>query len=176
MATRSLNRAQIIGNLGAEPDMKMLQSGMAVCNLAVATSETWTDKNTGEGKEATEWHRITLWGKLAEIANQYLRKGDKVFIEGRIKTRKWQDQNGNDRYSTEIHADNMLMLGGKGQGGDAGAGQGYTQTPTGYPPQGQGYQAQHQGPGPARPQGPAGSGFGAPAPTGQFDYDDDIPF
>jgi len=150
MATKSLNRAQIIGNLGAEPELKMLNSGMAVCNQAVATSESWTDKNTGELKEATEWHRITLWGKLAEIANQYLHKRDKVFIEGKIKTRKWQDQNGNDRYSPEIHGDNLLMLGGKSQGGDGGGGQGYAQTPSGYQTSGPGYHTQGQGPGPPR--------------------------
>jgi single-strand DNA-binding protein len=176
MATKSLNRAQIIGNLGAEPELKMLNSGMAVCNLAVATSESWTDKNTGELKEATEWHRITLWGKLAEIANQYLHKGDKVFIEGKLKTRKWQDQNGNDRYSTEIHGDNLLMLGGKSQGGDGGGGQGYAQTPSGYQTPGPGYQTQGQGPGPVHPPAPAGQGFGAPAPAERFDFDDDIPF
>ena len=175
MATKSLNRAQIIGNLGAEPELKMLNSGMAVCNLAVATSESWTDKNTGELKEATEWHRITLWGKLAEIANQYLHKGDKVFIEGKIKTRKWQDQNGQDRYSTEIHADNLLMLGGKAQGsgdpGPAASSSGYTGQPSGTPGA---WGA--SGPGQGRPRGPAGPGFGAPAPAGQFDFDDDIPF
>ena len=176
MATKSLNRAQIIGNLGAEPELKMLNSGMAVCNQAVATSESWTDKNTGELKEATEWHRITLWGKLAEIANQYLHKRDKVFIEGKIKTRKWQDQNGNDRYSTEIHGDNLLMLGGKSQGGDGGGGQGYAQTPSGYQTPGPGYQTQGQGPGPVHPPAPAGQGFGAPAPAERFDFDDDIPF
>jgi single-strand DNA-binding protein len=120
--SRSLNRAQIIGNLGTDPELKALASGMAVCRLSVATSESWNDKTTGEAREETEWHRVTLWGKLAEIATQYLHKGDKVFIEGKIRTRKWQDQSGQDRYSTEIHADNLLMLGGRP------ANEGYGQT------------------------------------------------
>ena len=175
MATRSLNRAQVIGNLGQDPDLRSLQSGMAVCNLAVATSESWTDKNTGEHREETEWHRVTLWGKLAEIAAQYLRKGDKVFLEGKLKTRKWQDQNGQDRYTTEIHADNLLMLGNRRQGaGDQGPdapGSGYAGQTPGTPGA-----WSTPGPGQGRPQGPAGPGFGTPAPAGQFDFDDDIPF
>ena len=116
----SLNRVTLIGNLGADPELKYLASGNAVCRFSVATSESWKDKNTGEAREETEWHRVTMWGKLAEIANQYLHKGDKVFIEGKIKTRKWQDQSGNDKYSTEINADNMLMLGGKSSAGGGG--------------------------------------------------------
>lgn len=159
MAPRSLNRAQLIGNLGTDPDLRQLQSGMAVCNLSLATAEAWTDKTTGELREETEWHRITLWGKLAEIAAQYLAKGDKVFIEGKLKTRKWQDQSGQDRFTTEVHADNLLMLGSRRQGSaDHGSG----------PAPGTGYAGQ------ARPPSPTGPGFGAPA--GPFDFADDIPF
>ncbi len=165
MATRSLNRAQVIGNLGQDPDLRSLQSGMAVCNLSVATSESWTDKNTGEHREETEWHRVTLWGKLAEIAAQYLRKGDKVFLEGKLKTRKWQDQNGQDRYSTEIHADNLLMLGGKAQSQDAGQGTHYARADEA--PRGQQRPDQGNGCGYAHPGG-------NPAPD--LPFDDDIPF
>jgi single-strand DNA-binding protein len=112
--SRSLNRAQIIGNLGTEPELKALASGMAVCRLSVATSESWNDKTTGEAREETEWHRVTLMGEIGgDRQSQYLHKGDKVFIEGKIRTRKWQDQSGQDRYSTEISADNLLMLGGR---------------------------------------------------------------
>ena len=165
MATRSLNRAQVIGNLGQDPDLRSLQSGMAVCNLAVATSESWTDKNTGEHREETEWHRVTLWGKLAEIAAQYLRKGDKVFLEGKLKTRKWQDQNGQDRYTTEIHADNLLMLGGKSQGQDASPGTYYARADEA--PRGQQPPASGNGRGYAHPGG---------NPSPDLPFDDDIPF
>ena len=165
MATRSLNRAQVIGNLGQDPDLRSLQSGMAVCNLAVATSESWTDKNTGEHREETEWHRVTLWGKLAEIAAQYLRKGDKVFLEGKLKTRKWQDQNGQDRYTTEIHADNLLMLGGRSQGQDTDQGTYYARADEA--PRGQ----QPPAPGTGR-----GYTHPAPNPAPDLPFDDDIPF
>ena len=165
MATRSLNRAQVIGNLGQDPDLRSLQSGMAVCNLAVATSESWTDKNTGEHREETEWHRVTLWGKLAEIAAQYLRKGDKVFLEGKLKTRKWTDQNGQDRYTTEIHADNLLMLGGKSQGQDTGQGTYYARADEA--PRGQQPPAPGNGRGYTHP---------APNPAPDLPFDDDIPF
>lgn len=148
--SRSLNRALIIGNLGADPELKTLASGSAMCSFTVATSESWTDKTTGEKREATEWHRVTLWMKLAEIAAQYLHKGDKVFIEGKIRTRKWQDQHGQDRYITEIHADNMLMLGGKPPGSA-------NTRPQTYPA--------YQGPLPA-----------FQAPPAACDFDDDIPF
>ena len=173
--SRSLNRAQIIGNLGTEPELKALASGMAVCRLSIATSESWNDKTTGEAREETEWHRVTLWGKLAEIASQYLHKGDKVFIEGKIRTRKWQDQSGQDRYSTEIHADNMLMLmlmlGGRP------ANEGYGQTQAHYQPAPQA-NPPRQAPPPAQPrpnyQAPTPQHFQAPPPG--LDFDDDIPF
>ncbi len=170
--SRSLNRAQIIGNLGTEPELKALASGMAVCRLSVATSESWNDKTTGEAREETEWHRITLWGKLAEIASQYLHKGDKVFIEGKIRTRKWQDQSGQDRYSTEINADNLLMLGGRP------ANEGYGgQTQTYYQPIPQANPPRQAPPAaPPRPNHPASAAQHFQSPPPGLDFDDDIPF
>ena len=112
----SVNKVIIIGNLGKEPDTRYMPNGDAVCNITVATTDTWKDKDSGEKKEATEWHRIVFFRKLAEIANQYLRKGSQVYIEGALKTRKWQDKDGQDRYTTEIVADEMKMLGGKRDG------------------------------------------------------------
>jgi single-strand DNA-binding protein len=154
----SVNKVIIVGNLGKDPETRYMPNGDAVCNITVATSETWKDKATGEKKEATEWHRIVFFRKLAEIAGQYLKKGSSVYIEGSLKTRKWQDKDGNDRYTTEIVADEMKMLGGRGQGGTA-----------------EGQEAP-----PARNQGNAGGGSTArrPAPTGGSfdDMDDDIPF
>lgn len=110
---RGVNKAIIVGNLGNDPETKYMPSGGAVTNISVATSESWTDKQTGEKKEKTEWHRIAAFGKLAEIMAEHLRKGSQVYIEGKIRTRKWQDKDGKDRYSTEIIADQMQMLGGK---------------------------------------------------------------
>ena len=115
---RGVNKVIIIGHLGNDPETKQFSNGGSVTNISVATSEQWTDKQTGEKREATEWHRVTLFNRLGEIAAQYLRKGSQVYIEGSLRTRKWQDQNGQDRYSTEIRADNMQMLGSGGsQGG-----------------------------------------------------------
>lgn len=105
-----VNRVIILGNLGNDPELRTFPNGDQVANLSVATSDRWQDKQSGEWREVTEWHRIVLYRRLAEIAGQYLRKGSKVYIEGKIRTRKWQDQNGQDRYSTEIHADTMQML------------------------------------------------------------------
>lgn len=109
----SLNKVELIGNLGADPELRYLQNGGAVANLNIATSESWKDKTTGEKKDKTEWHRVVIFGKLAEIAGEYLRKGSKVFIEGSLQTRKWQDQAGVDRYTTEINVGmngRMIML------------------------------------------------------------------
>ncbi|MGH8222780.1 MAG: single-stranded DNA-binding protein [Woeseiaceae bacterium] len=114
---RGVNKVIIIGNLGADPDTRYIPSGSAVTNLSVATNESWKDKQTGEQKDRTEWHKVAMFGRLAEIAAEYLRKGSQVYIEGRLRTRKWQDQQGNDRYTTEIVADEMQMLGGRGGGG-----------------------------------------------------------
>lgn len=108
---RGINKVFIIGNLGAEPETRKFSNGGSVTNISVATSEQWTDKNTGEKRESTEWHRIVLFNRLGEIAAQYLKRGSKVYIEGSLHTRKWQDQNGQDRYTTEIRADKMQMLG-----------------------------------------------------------------
>ncbi|WP_343192566.1 single-stranded DNA-binding protein [Buchnera aphidicola (Taiwanaphis decaspermi)] len=108
MSTRGINKVILIGNLGQDPDVRYMPNGKAVTNLTVATSENWKDKKTGERKEKTEWHKIVIFGKLAEIAGQYLKKGSQVYLEGSLQTRKWQDQNGNDRYTTEI----IINIGG----------------------------------------------------------------
>ena len=108
-----INKVIIVGNLGNAPEIRTMPNGEQVANITVATSESWTDKNTGERREVTEWHRIVLYRRLAEIAGQYLRKGSQVYVEGRLKTRKWQDNNGQDRYTTEIQGDNLQMLGGR---------------------------------------------------------------
>ncbi|MCP4488340.1 MAG: single-stranded DNA-binding protein [Gammaproteobacteria bacterium] len=113
---RGVNKAIIVGTLGQDPEIKYTASGSAVVNVSVATNESWKDKNTGEQVEKTEWHRIVMFNKLAEIAAQYLKKGSQAYFEGRIQTRKWQDQSGNDRYSTEVVANEMQMLGGRPQG------------------------------------------------------------
>ena len=113
---RGVNKAIIVGTLGQDPEVRYTASGSAVANISVATNESWRDKATGEMQERTEWHRIVVFGKLAEIAQQYLKKGSQAYFEGRIQTRKWQDQSGNDRYSTEIVANEMQMLGGRGGG------------------------------------------------------------
>lgn len=111
-----LNKAQIIGHLGADPDQRFMPNGKAVTNIRIATSETWKDKQTGDRKEKTEWHSVVAFEKLAEIMAEYLRKGSKVYVEGKLQTRKWQDKEGKDRYTTEIIASQMLMLDGKPQG------------------------------------------------------------
>ena len=114
-AMRGINKVIIVGHLGNDPEVRQFSNGGSVTNISVATSEQWTDKQSGEKREATEWHRISLFNRLGEIAAQYLRKGSKVYIEGSLRTRKWQDQNGQDRYITEIRADSMQMLGGSSQ-------------------------------------------------------------
>jgi len=117
MAARGVNKVLVIGNLGQDPETRYMPSGSAVTNLRLATNESWKDKQTGEQKERTEWHSVAMFGKLAEIAAEYLRKGSQVYIEGKLRTRKWQDKSGNDRYTTEIVADEMQMLGGRSGGG-----------------------------------------------------------
>ena len=114
----SLNKVLLIGNLGADPEIRYMPSGDAIANLRIATTDTWKDKG-GDKQERTEWHRVALFGKLAEIAGEYLKKGSAVYIEGRIQTRKWQDKEGQERYTTEIVANEMKMLGGRGTGGTA---------------------------------------------------------
>ena len=119
---RGVNKAIIVGTLGQDPEVRYTANGSAVANISVATNESWKDRQTGEQQERTEWHRIVMFGKLAEIAQQYLKKGSQAYFEGRIQTRKWQDQSGNDRYSTEIVANEMQMLGGRGAGAPMDAG------------------------------------------------------
>lgn len=164
MASRGVNKVILVGNLGADPEIRYTQNGSAVANLRLATSEQWRDKQTGENQERTEWHRVVMFGRLGEIAGEYLKKGSKVYIEGKLQTRKWQAQDGSDRYSTEVVANEMQMLDSRGGGGDDFGGQ---QGGGGF----QGGQGQQQGGG--APQGqPAPQGGG-----GAFDdMDDDIPF
>lgn len=114
MASRGINKVIIVGNLGQDPEVRYMPSGGAVTNISVATSETWKDKDSGDNQERTEWHRIVFFNRLAEIAGEYLKKGSKVFVEGSLRTRKWEDKNGNDRYTTEIVAREMQMLDSKG--------------------------------------------------------------
>jgi single-strand DNA-binding protein len=161
----SVNKVILVGRLGAEPESRAFPNGGSICNLRLATSESWKDKQTGERQERTEWHRVVLRNRLGEIAQQYLHKGSQVYIEGRIQTRKWQDQNGQDRYSTEIVGNEMTMLDsrGAGTGGDAPA---YNQ-PAASP------QAAAAAPQPASPS--AGPEYGAPSGGADY-YDDDIPF
>src|SRR5438128_11840297 len=121
---RGVNKVILIGNLGADPETRAMPSGTTVANLRIATSESWRDKQSGEQQERTEWHRVALFGRLAEIAGEYLRKGSQVYIEGSLRTRKWQDKQGNDRYSTEIVGNEMQMLGGRAGGGAGGEGYG----------------------------------------------------
>jgi single-strand DNA-binding protein len=115
---RGINKVILIGNLGADPDVRYTASGAAVSNINMATTESWRDKESGEQQEKTEWHRVVFFGRLAEIVAEYLRKGSQVYVEGRLQTRKWQDKEGNDRYTTEIVANEMQMLGGRPGGGD----------------------------------------------------------
>ena len=131
-----LNKVQLIGNLGRDPELRYTKSGQAVANFTVATNESWTNKS-GEREERTEWHRVVAWARLAEISGEYLSKGRQVYIEGRLQTREWEDKEGNKRYTTEIKADRMLMLGGRGggSGGEASGGFSDEPGPTG-PPQG----------------------------------------
>src|SRR5210317_535885 len=116
---RGINKVILVGNLGQDPETRYMPSGAAVTNFTVATNESWKDKQTGEQKDRTEWHRVAMFNRLAEIAAEYLRKGSQVYIEGKLRTRKWQGQDGQDRYTTEIIADEMQMLGGRGGGGTA---------------------------------------------------------
>ncbi|EDT1338923.1 single-stranded DNA-binding protein [Salmonella enterica subsp. enterica serovar Enteritidis] len=164
MASRGLNKVQLIGHLGQDPEVRYLPNGKAVANLSLATSDTWKDKQTGEQKDRTEWHRVVLYEKLAEVAGEYLRKGAQVYIEGELRTRKWTDQNGQERYTTEIVVSmqgTMQMLGSRG---NASGGNG----------QQQGSQGQ--------PQQPASRTYSGtppkqhPANEPPMDFDDEIPF
>lgn len=145
---RGVNKVILVGNLGQDPEVKYMPSGQAVCNISVATTDSWNDKSSGEKQERTEWHRVVFFRRLAEIAGEYLRKGSQVYIEGRLQTRKWQDQSGADRYTTEIVANEMQMLGGRGGSNE-------------MPPAEQDFGS----------AAPAKS-----APSTADDFDDDIPF
>ena len=128
MATRGINKVIIVGNLGNDPEVRYSQAGAAITNISVATSEVWKDKQTGQPQERTEWHRIVFFNKLAEIAGEYLRKGSKVYIEGQIRTRKWQDKEGQDRYTTEIVSNEMQMLDARGANSGGSAAGGFDQS------------------------------------------------
>lgn len=203
--SRGINKVILIGNLGADPEVRYTQNSTAIANLSIATSESWKDKQTGEQREQTEWHRVVCYRRLAEIAGEYLKKGSKVYIEGKLQTRKWQGQDGVDRYTTEIVCNEMQMLDSRGGGGGYGGGQQQSSAQGGYGG-GQGQQqqggygqqapqaqpAQQGGYGQPAPQ--QGGGYGGqgqaapqqpapqqPAPAPQpmapdSDFDDDIPF
>jgi single-strand DNA-binding protein len=157
---RGINKVILIGNLGQDPETRTMPSGMTVANLRIATSENWKDKQTGEQKERTEWHTVACFGRLGEIAGEYLRKGSQVYIEGSLRTRKWQDKEGKDRYSTEVIADEMQMLGGRGgAGGGGGSGA---------------YEPRERKPA-AEPASAGASGAGGAGASSE-DFDDDIPF
>ena len=147
---RGINKVILVGNLGGDPETRYMPSGSAVTNITVATNESWKDKQTGEQKDRTEWHKVAMFNRLAEVAAEYLRKGSQVYIEGKLRTRKWQDKNGQDRWTTEIVADEMQMLGGRGGAGGGGS-----------VPMSSGQDS--------------GSPSAAPQ-TGPDDFDDDIPF
>jgi single-strand DNA-binding protein len=169
----SVNKVILVGNLGADPEVRYLPSGDAVANIRLATTDRYKDRASGEMKEATEWHRVAFFGRLAEIVSEYLKKGASVYIEGRIRTRKWTDQSGQDRYSTEIVADQMQMLGGRnaaaGMGGDDGGGYSQREPAAERPAR-----AATAG-GAGRPAAPA-SRSGSEAAAGFDEMDDDIPF
>ena len=163
---RGINKVILVGNLGADPDTRYMPSGKAVTNIRIATSESWKDKQTGDQQERTEWHSIVLYDKLGEIAAEYLRKGSQVFIEGALRTRKWQDKEGKDRYTTEIIARDMQMLGGRGGSGGGGGGGG-----------GGGFGGDEEQPRrSSRPAPQQDRSSPPPADEGGGGFDDDIPF
>lgn len=186
---RGVNKVILVGNIGKDPEVRYSQGGGAIANVTLATSETWRDKNTGENQERTEWHRVVFFGKLGEIVGQYVKKGSKLYVEGSLRTRKWQDQSGQDRYTTEIVANEMQMLDSRGQGGGGGFDTGggfddYSAPVGGFAGAGNtgNYGAANTNTGgsagygnqrpPARPQPPQ-----PPQQPGGFDqFDDDIPF
>lgn len=190
---RGVNKVILVGNLGGDPEVRYMPSGGAVTNVTIATSESWKDKQSGQQQERTEWHRVVFFNRLAEIAGEYLRKGSQIYIEGSLRTRKWQDNSGQDRYTTEIVASEMQMLGGRGGNMDGGyqqqgQGGGYQQPPQqqgGYQQQAPQQNYQQQQPQqsyqqPAPQQAPQQIPQSQPAPQqpaqGFDDFDDDIPF
>ena len=164
----SVNKVILIGNLGKDPEVRYMPSGKAVANVSIATSDSWKDRNTGEKQERTEWHNVVFYSPLAEIVGQYLRKGSSVFVEGRLQTRKWQDKNGQDRYTTEIIANEMKMLGGRASGSAPFPAEGPELDSTPAP---------KVSPGPASARPPAAAPSPPqPAPDHGNGFDDDIPF
>lgn len=154
---RGINKVILVGTLGADPDTRYTPSNAAVTNLSLATNESWKDKQSGEQKEKTEWHRIVMFNRLAEIASEYLRKGSQIYIEGKIQTRKWEDKEGKDRWTTEIVANEMQMLGGRSSGGNSGGASGSEFASSGS-------------------SAPAPAPSSAPSSDASDDFDDDIPF
>ena len=166
----SINKVILVGNLGQDPEVKYMPTGGAVTNISIATTDSWTDKNTGQKQDRTEWHRVVFFNRLAEVVGEYLRKGSQVYIEGNLRTRKWQDQNGQDKYTTEIVAREMQMLGSRSGGSSA---YNDNSAPSQAPQQSQqGSNPNQASPKPAQQQAAAPS-----APPQNFDnFDDDIPF
>lgn len=175
MAARGVNKVILVGNLGQDPETRFMPSGGAVTNISIATSESWKDKNTGQPQERTEWHRVVFFNRLAEIAGEYLKKGSKVYVEGSLRTRKWQGQDGQDRYTTEIVANEMQMLDSRGAGEGGNYNQSYNQDNQ-YSDQYANQQPQQNTSPQAPAQQPQGGGQQAPAGGGFDNFDDDIPF
>ncbi|HEY7774697.1 MAG TPA: single-stranded DNA-binding protein [Marinagarivorans sp.] len=188
---KGINKVILVGNLGQDPEVRYTQSGSAITNISIATTDSWTDKQSGQRQDRTEWHRVVFFNRLAEIAGEYLRKGSQVYVEGALRTRKWQDQSGQDRYSTEIVANEMQMLGSRGDNASGGYNQAQpnygaapqqgAQQPGGYQqPAPAAHQAAPQGGQPGYNQAPPASQAPqkpAPAPAPSMDsFDDDIPF
>lgn len=174
MASRGVNKVILVGNLGQDPEIRYMPNGNAVANLSIATSESWKDQQ-GNMQERTEWHRLTMYRRLAEVAGEYLKKGSQIYVEGKLQTRKWQDQQGQDRYTTEIIVDQMQMLGGRNDGGNGGSG-GYQNQPRSNDynqgnNQGAGFGGSSNRPPQQQPQSTAPT-----PPPGMDDFDDDIPF
>lgn len=161
---RGVNKVILVGNLGRDPEVRYTASGSAVANVTIATTDSWKDKSTGEKNEKTEWHRVVMFARLGEIAGEYLKKGSQVYIEGRLQTRKWQDREGQDRYTTEIVANDMQMLGGRGGGGGGDYAQGGSEEYAQAMPQDDRSESR-----PAPAASPSGGGQ-------NDDFDDDIPF
>lgn len=169
--SRGVNKVILVGHLGADPEVRYMPNGGAVANVTVATTESWKDKSSGEKQEKTEWHRVVFFARLAEIVGEYLKKGGQIYVEGRLQTRKWQDKSGVDRYTTEIVASEMQMLGGRG-GASGGAGAGAGSSAGNYG----GGQSQ-QAPAAGAPAAGAASAAAPAAAGGSYDdFDDDIPF
>ena len=166
MAQRGVNKVILVGNCGQDPETKFMPSGGAVANISIATSESWKDKQSGQPQERTEWHRVVFFNRLAEIVGEYVKKGSKIYIEGRLQTRKWQDQNGNDRYTTEIVAAEMQMLDSRGTSDQSGGFAGAAAAPAAMAVGGSQPSEQSQSGTPNQQQ---------PAPSFN-DFDDDIPF